>query len=223
MQNMTMKKLLFVFGGFMLAIIVITAVIAALTAKKSTAPHAVQRHAQQHGSAEPASAPVLDASFGTVSPSPAPAYAPATAPRVVPIQAPAAASAASASDQSLAKVDTELSDHEARITALESQRAASGKPAHASTSRPTSARVRDSRLLSREAEQELLHPTPPNRVASDYHTLAVVGDRAWVSAKDGATESVVVGDELPRPRVKAIRADTGAVLTSSDTTVPPGH
>ena len=228
MQNMSMKKLLFIFGGFLLAIVLVTVVIASVAAKKNTGPHAVEHHPQRAvARAETASMPVVtDTSFGTVNPTPnALSGVPAVAPTVVRFNAPDAAinaAAAASATAANAKVDDELADHETRISALEAQRA-NARPNGTARPHHTSPSQRDQHLLSREAQEALMHPPQPNRVATDYRTLAVVGDRAWVAAPDGTTESVVVGDELPRPRVKAIRADTGAVITSSDTTVPSGH
>ena len=223
MQNMSMKKLLLIFGGFMLAIVLVTAVIASQTMKKSGAPHPVQRHTQtSFNQAEPASSPIsIDPSFGTVNPAPPVALTAASAPRLAAVDAAPAASAAAANDQHLNRLDGEVSDHETRIAALEAQRTPPARNSRTGAARHTQSR--DGHLLSRDAAQELLHPTQPTKVATDYHTLAIVGERAWVSAHDGTTESVVVGDELPRARVKAVQAASGAVITSSDITVPSGH
>jgi hypothetical protein len=223
MQNMSMKKLLLMFGGFMLAIVLVTAVIASQTMKKSTAPHAVQRHAQAEFAQDArASSPVsIDPSFGTINPTPPMAVAPASTPRLAAIEPAQAASAPPANEQHFRQLDGEISDHESRITALEAQRAAPVKTARAGAGqRP---RSHEGHLLSVDATQELLRQARPTKVATDYHTLAVVGERAWVSAQDGTTESVVVGDELPRVRIKAVQAASGAVITSSDITVPSGH
>lgn len=54
-----------------------------------------------------------------------------------------------------------------------------------------------------------------------YKSMAVVSNRAWVAAPDGNEDSVTKGELLPRARVRSMNVETGIVVTTTDQRIDP--
>lgn len=228
-KNMSFGKLLGIFAGFLVVILLGAVVAIKLSASKST-PAAVTK---TYAPAAPQAAPSQAASTQQ-TPGQTDAPVPQAALRMLDTAssggAPVATEPAFGTQvtydkpaqpdmsQQLAAIDRQLTSIQTRLAALES------KPASGSAvSRKTATQAAPARrpqvsrapapLKSGAAE------TPSYRAkASEVSAMAVVGNRAWVQGPNGLEESVTKGDLMPvhRPRVRSVDAATGVVILSSD-------
>lgn len=209
MKNLSLPKLLGLFGGFLAGVLVVAAIVVrgghGGVRPVTTKVYHHERPVASRPDLVPPTAAAMGDPYGPSSQRPAPAV-PRSAPtdegtRVVadisPPSLPPTASCAPATDPmpQVNALDGRLAALTARVGALEASAA--------------EAAVR-SRSIAR--------PVRPKTQASmdGYKTMAVVGDRAWVRMPDGTEESATKGDALPRPRVRSVSHDTGIIITSTD-------
>lgn len=224
MKNMSFGKMMALFGGFVLLLIVCAVVIIKLTAKapvaaqvttKKYTPPARTDHpvAEQSALQVPGESTPGARNSGSV-PLPAPAGANASQAVGVPAPQPVNTTPVIVADVKphLNSLDASVNQLEARVLALENrQRAIAAAPASARPARVHRVPAKAKPVLVQErVAAKPLTPMP------GYKSMAVIGNRAWLATPDGHEESVSAGDPVPRPRVRSLDKETGVVVTTSD-------
>ncbi len=228
MKNMSFGKMLGLFGGFLLLMIVCAFVIIkmsasggakqeAVTTKRYNAPAQAGAPRQQGAvtTTQAGYAPISGATGSVVSPAPAQLAvgqgAPAADVRTVVIPATPGAINDVNQNQNIANVSAAVINLDARVALLESNRAGVER-----TVATQAAPVKRARRTRPAVKVVVVREAPPLTEMRGYKAMAVVGGRAWVSAPDGYEDSVVVGEAIPRARVRSMSKDTGMVITTND-------
>jgi len=233
LKNMSFGKMLGLFAGFLVLMIVVAVVIVKMNQKDANMPGKQvitktykQRDEQAGAAASTGSEPAIQqsAQAGTgdqqAKLQPAPQTTAAGNQMMglpVPQQAgmpPAATTTNAPVDlgQRLANIDHSLSSLDARVTALEGKGAGTNSTARKSgTHRTTHAKKKK---LAEDKEKPLTD-------MPGYKSMAVVNNRAWVTAPDGNEDSVTKGELLPRARVRSMNIETGVVVTTTDQRIDP--
>lgn len=233
MKNMSFGKMMALFGGFVLLLVICAVVIIKMTAKAPQAPQVTtkkytappraardevraQRAERQAGAAAADGAvPAPDAAGVQASPAATPANQLLAMP-----SGPGAAKPVVLADVKphLSSLDASVGELNVRVAALENRQLAAAAAPRAATPRPVAHRMRSAAVQQRPAVAPAVVPTTP---LPGYKALAVVGNRAWVSMPDGAEDSVSAGEPVPRARVRSLDKDTGMVITTSDQHIDP--
>jgi hypothetical protein len=208
MKNMSFGKMVGIFAGFLVLMVIVAVVIIKMNQKSgNSAPQVVTKtHAKREQPVE-----AKNTAQPTVPTVAEQAMQPATA--VTVITAPAVAVPADLV-QRLSNTDITLSNLEARIAALESLR-----------STPTAAGVqkaprrRAAMVVSAAPTSEIQEKLPTT--LTGYKSLAVVNNRAWVAAPDGFEGSAIKGDALPNVRIRSMSVESGVVVTTNDNRIEP--
>lgn len=113
----------------------------------------------------------------------------------------------------LASIDSKLESIQSRLAAVEGK---CGSSMTAKDQRSPATPQRTAKRVPREQHSNKV-AAAPRQTSSEVKALAVVGNRAWVRGTDGAEDSVTTGDTLPavRPRVHSVDASNGVVIMSS--------
>lgn len=217
-KNMSLGKMLGIFAGFLVVVLVGT-VIAMKTTAKSQAQTFGHRVARNERPAQPSQTPaaeatsaqpafIVDRSANTSAPvAPSAPLATSAFASTGASASTTPASSAEAVTKHLGDLDGQVSNLDTRVSAIEARLAPKAK--QAST---TGHAGRSGRRAQQEPKEVILAPTP----LPGYKTMAIVNDRAWVAAPNGVEDNVVKGDELPRARVKTLVRDAGVVITTTD-------
>jgi hypothetical protein len=241
MKNLTFGKMMGLFAGFIVLMIVVGLVVAKMSQKgvsqqvqskvyHHNKPQQVADAASkaQAASQAPASAP-QQAAFQPIAidtPAAGPAGLSTTqAPQPAPIapiqQMPVQTAPQMASvdvSQHLANIDTSVSGLDSRVSALESGR---GVTSATGAGRKVATHHKAKNATRAPAALQTTASVKPAEDLSGYKTMAVVSHRAWIKAPDGTEDSVVQGDALPRAKVKSVNVDTGVVITTTDQRITP--
>lgn len=218
MKNMSFGKMMAVFGGFVLLLIVCAVVIIKMSAKAPDAPEITTkkytappraardepRDARQTGSAN---GPIANASGTTTTPA-----LPANQMLGMPTAMPAGAQPVVLTDVKphLSSLDASVDQLNVRVSALENRQLAAMAP------QPRAAAPRQAVPRSKSVVVQSKPVVVPTTPLPGYKSMAVVGNRAWVSMPNGAEDSVSAGDPVPRARVRALDRETGVVITTAD-------
>ena len=116
--------------------------------------------------------------------------------------------------QRLTNIDGSLSNLDARVSALEGKRAGTSNTARKPSTHRTT-QAAAKKPAPVEDKEKSLSELP------GYKSMAVVSNRAWVAAPDGNEDSVTKGELVPRVRVRSMNVDTGVVVTTSDQRIDP--
>lgn len=211
MKNMSFGKMLALFGGFVLLLVICAVVIIKMTAKAPQAPQVTtKKYTAPPRAARDTTAPSPEAAGVQASAAAAPANQLLAMP-----PGPGAAKPVVLADVKphLSSLDASVGELNVRVAALENRQLAAAAP-RAAAPRPAAPRVRSAAVQQKPAAA----PTTP---LPGYKALAVVGNRAWVSMPDGAEDSVSAGEPVPRARVRSLDKDTGMVITTSDQHIDP--
>jgi hypothetical protein len=223
MKNLSFPKLLGIFGGFLLIILVIAAIAVSAGRHGGAQPLTtkVYHHDPATAAPTPEAVPPAVAPIGPPSRPTSPMVAaartevadeltPATA-SIAPPSVPAASCAPEADvTPRLSTLDGRLDALTVRVGALEA-----AETAALQRSRTTRAAPLRNAPSARSVRPKAL------TTLDGYKTMAIVSDRAWVRMPDGTEDSATTGDALPRPRVRSVTQDTGVVITSTDERIDP--
>lgn len=224
MKNLSLPKLLGLFGGFLAIVLVIAVIVVSAGRQGGAQPLTtkVYHHDELTAAPTPDSVPTLAATGNPSRPTSVTA-APAagrsalsdevmratagTAPPPAP-----ASSCAPALDPMprLSALDGRLEGLTARVGALEASAAVT-----TALQRAREAGAVRSPTVARPVRAKALTTMP------GYKAMAVVGERAWVRMSDGTEDSATTGDALPRPRVQSVSHDMGIIITSTDERIDP--
>lgn len=196
-KSMSFPKMLGIFGGFVVLLIVIAVVLIKMNQKSPSVTQrpAASKIAKAREAQAAASAPVEQ----QVVFQPTPAAPPPPQP-----QPPVAMVPTAEVDRRFDGVETAVTSLDTRVTELENARKASA------------ARASASQIKKRVSDKDRNLAELPG-----YKSLAVVGNRAWVATPDGVEDSVTKGDVVPKMRVRTMNVETGVVVTSTDHRIDP--
>jgi hypothetical protein len=218
MKNMSMGKLLAIFGGFFLVIIIGAIVAVKIANNKKNSPDTVVKHktaAVEVATPTPLPASTPEVMHPTSASAPAEFIASGSAIQPLPtFQAQTNTTTqqgqnngsggvtAEIASQRAATLESSISNHEERIAALEARTKSSTTKSVRSYKRPSSSK----------ASEIAINLTP----RTDYKVNAVVGKRAFLTLPDGSNDSALVGEALPSPvRIKTVDRNDAAVITTS--------
>lgn len=222
MKNMSFGKMVGIFAGFLILIVIVAVVILKMNQKNAPSKQLTtktykHRDEQQDGAEAPTSA---QAAPPIASPATTQGATPSTNQMLglTPPQQPQVAATNTPVDvgQRLANIDASLSSLDARVSALEGNKRATDTakaPGRKSNSQRT-AHVAIKKPASEDKEKSLSE-------MPGYKSMAVVSNRAWVSAPDGTEDSVTKGEPIPRARVRSMNTENGVVITTTDQRIEP--
>jgi hypothetical protein len=233
-KGMSFGKLLAIFGGGMLVLMIGTVVaLKAIQAGKQSSK--VIRHNVQEADISTSAPIALEPMITVERPTASSQASSATATSI----ASASMNAASASTtmpttmpkEAIQLIGSTLNDHEMRIRALEESRVrvkGIQKRRHAIAKRRDANRHEEitSTVTTKKnpssGEITLIDTTPASDL-SGYRVEATVGKRAWVTTPNGLT-TVTVNDAIPsRSRIKTVDRDAGEVTTSDNQIIRSAH
>lgn len=237
MKNMSFGKMMGLFGGFLLLMIVCAFVIIKFTAGgASQGPQVTTK--RYNPPAQPAVAPSQSGqtSVAAVVPAGSAIAVPAGSTATM-VNGPAVAGHALSTtgahqvvipatpgaindvnqNHNIANVSAAVINLDARVAALEAGRAR----IDTTTKGPHPLPLRRVRKSKPAVKVVVVREVTPLTQMRGYKAMAVVGGRAWVSAPDGSEESVLVGEAIPHTRVRAVSKDTGMVITTNDQRIDP--
>lgn len=217
MKNMSFAKMMAIFGGFVLLLIVCAVMIIKMNNTAPAAPQVTIKKYKAPAQADNASGSAQQPQarpYGASAPA-ATAEQPVIAPMAVnnPMVAPTGPMPAELAQvkPKLNSLDASVSELNIRVSALENRQLA------AATAVATAPRAAHAIPVRRKAapltERTQIVPTTP---MPGYKSLAVIGNRAWVRGADGTEDSVAAGDVVPRARVRTMDNETGVVITTTD-------
>ncbi|MDB6010857.1 MAG: Type secretion protein DotF [Gammaproteobacteria bacterium] len=224
MKNLSLKKLLGLFGGFLAVVLLIAVIIVRAGREGGAQPRATKvYHHELTAAPTPDPLPPTVAATGYRSGPTSLTAAPADARSVLTDELTRAAtgntpppalvaSCAPAVDlmPRLGALDGRLEGLAARVGVLEASAAVT-----AALQREREAVAVRSPTAARPVRAKALTTLP------GYKAMAVVGERAWVRMPDGTEDSATTGEALARPRVRSVSHDTGIIITSTDERIDP--
>ncbi|MEM8515162.1 hypothetical protein RCH14_004522 [Massilia sp. MP_M2] len=232
MKNMSFGKLLGIFGGFLVVILIGAVVFMKMSQTKAGPSIVTKTYAPAQAQTVPNDPAVLGQQAiqapTQAALSPQQTITPAaesnpTAQATQGLGTQAVYPEASQQDmpRRLASIDSQLASIQSRLAAVEAKReSAQTSPSSGHTKPPRAARRVSHAQSSSKAAEASKRTSEPRRLSpqpQEVKALAVVGNRAWVRGADGAEDSVTAGDPLPiaRPRVHSVDAANGVVIMSS--------
>lgn len=223
MKNLSFGKMLAMFGGFILLLIVCAVVIIKLTAKAPAAPQVTTKKYTPPARTDNRVAEQTDLQIpdgnGPARQALSDPQAPVAGTNRTQKQGTPAALPANPTPVIVADVKPHLNSLDASVTELEARVVALENRQHAIVTPQAAARpaaVRRTAAKSKPVPVREVVPAKPLTPLPGYKSMAVIGNRAWLATPDGQEDSVSAGDPIPRPRVRSLDKETGVVVTTSD-------
>ncbi len=247
-KNMSFGKMMGLFAGFLVLMIVVAVVIVKMNQKSANTPgkqvvtKTYKQRDQQAGAAAPAASEPVALQPGAAGTGeqqaafqPVPQNGAAVAGQGVAVaQGVGSAATAAAGNQMMglpapqqaAAVTNVPVDLGQRLTNIDNSlssldarvTALEGKRAGTSSTARKTSTPRTTQAAAKKPAED------KEKSLSDmpgYKSMAVVSNRAWVAAPDGNEDSVTKGELLPRARVRSMNVETGVVVTTTDQRIDP--